>query len=136
MTHPPYLNPGLWWHGDGEPALLGTRCRACSEVFFGPRMGCENCQSDDLETLPLSRTGTLYSYTILRNRPPGDFGGTLTDEGWMAVGLVELPEGVRVLAPLDVPDDHPAIGLALELAPDTVGAPDGPALAHRFRPAP
>ena len=81
MTRPPYLNPDLWWaeHGDGdEPALLGTRCRDCEEVFFGPRIGCENCQSVELETLPLHRSGSPYSYTILRNRPPGDFGGTLT----------------------------------------------------------
>ena len=52
-----------------------------------------------MESITLSRDGTLYSYTIVRYKPPGDYKGPEPFEPF-AVGLVEVPEGVRILSPL------------------------------------
>ncbi|MDX2709930.1 zinc ribbon domain-containing protein, partial [Streptomyces sp. PA03-6a] len=55
--------------------LLGTRCRGCGAVFF-PREdhACRNPACDgaegDLEEVPLSRRGRVWSYTDARYRPP------------------------------------------------------------------
>ncbi|MFI0258514.1 Zn-ribbon domain-containing OB-fold protein [Streptomyces sp. NPDC017056] len=70
--------PG-WFTGgedEGDAAgfrLLGTRCGACGAVFF-PRADffCRNprCDGTELAEVPLSRRGTVWSYTDGRYRPP------------------------------------------------------------------
>lgn len=95
--------------------LKGCKCRNCGEVFWGKRSFCENCSSEDLEDLVLSNKGTLYSYTIIEHRPPGDYKGPEPFVPF-GVGLVELPEGVRIVTPLTV--NNPAqleIGMEMEL---------------------
>ncbi|MFD3500836.1 Zn-ribbon domain-containing OB-fold protein [Streptomyces sp. NPDC058676] len=66
-----------WFAGDGDDfRLLGTRCGACSSVFF-PREEnhCRNpgCPGGDLEAVPLSRRGRIWSYTDSRYRPPSPY---------------------------------------------------------------
>jgi len=80
--------------------LLGRQCRACGEVFFGDTAACWQCGSRDMEQTFLSQEGVLYSYTIIRNRPPGDYKGRDDPFEPFAVGLVELPEGIAILAPI------------------------------------
>ncbi|MEW6444305.1 MAG: OB-fold domain-containing protein [bacterium] len=84
-------------------ALLGNRCRSCRQVFFPKAKLCLACLHQELEEVVLSRTGTLYSYTIAhmpssRFQPP------------CAMGFVDLPEGLRIFAPL-----KPAEGRAFEV---------------------
>ena len=121
-------------------ALAGTVCGECGEVSLGSVPACPNCQSTALTPTTLSREGELYSYTIVRNRPPGDYkGGDKAGEGPFVpvpVGLVELPEGIRVLSVLDCPLDAPQVGMPMtldvyELYRDETGQP---VLSYRFRP--
>jgi len=62
-----------WFTTEGEPALLGTRCRECGTYFF-PRETtfCRNpaCRSTALDEVPLSRRGTVWSYTTNHYPPP------------------------------------------------------------------
>ena len=91
--------------------LIGGKCRSCGSIFFPMQDICSNCMREDLESFPLSKRGKLYSYTIVRQQPP-EYKGTVP----YAMGVVELPEGVRVLTPLDTPDfDMLTVGLDLEL---------------------
>lgn len=62
-------------HGQ-DPAgfrLLGTRCDACGAVFF-PREDffcrAPRCDGTEFTEVPLSRRGTVWSYTDGRYRPP------------------------------------------------------------------
>ena len=77
--------------------LMGTRCLNCGEVFLGAVPACENCQSEQLESIALSRKGKLYSYTVNWNKPGGDYKGPEPFQPF-AVGLVELPEGIRIVS--------------------------------------
>lgn len=96
--------------------LMGSQCRACGEVFFGKAIACQQCNGEDIKDITLSRYGTLYTYTIIQNKPPGDYKGTDPFEPF-AAGLVELPEGIRILAPLaGCSFDDLRIGMALELS--------------------
>ncbi|MFF3690375.1 Zn-ribbon domain-containing OB-fold protein [Streptomyces sp. NPDC002187] len=69
---------GWFTHDSGEEdfRLLGTRCTACSSVFF-PREDafCRNpaCQGGELTQVPLSKRGRVWSYTDGRYRPPAPY---------------------------------------------------------------
>lgn len=96
--------------------LMGSKCGACGEVSLGKPPACPHCQSEALAPLPLGREGTLYSYTVVRNQPPGDYKGAVNPFVPYAVGLVELPEGVRILCRIDAALDALAIGAPLRLS--------------------
>lgn len=90
--------------------LLGSRCNQCGEVSLGEVTNCENCGGEVLSVIRLSQYGKLWTYTVIRNRPPGDFKGTVP----MGEGLVELPEGIRVKSPLGGEIDQLRIGMDLK----------------------
>ena len=76
---------------DGKPYLVGSACRRCGARVFPPVAVCPECLSEDLESLDLSRRGTLYSFSTVHVAP----------RGWnvpYVAGYVDLPEGVRVFA--------------------------------------
>ena len=92
--------------------LIGMRCLDCGIYVFGPAVFCQACSSARLEATDLSRTGTLYSYTIVRV-PPDGWPGPVP----YVLGEVELPEGPHVLAEvIDVAHEGLRIGLDMRLA--------------------
>ncbi|MFJ1973395.1 Zn-ribbon domain-containing OB-fold protein [Streptomyces sp. NPDC087903] len=92
-----------WFAGEGDEfRLLGTRCRACTSVFF-PREDahCRNpgCPGGELLEVPLSRRGRVWSYTDARYRPPSPY---VTDPElpWEPYALIAVelePERMVVL---------------------------------------
>ncbi|GGX39380.1 benzoylsuccinyl-CoA thiolase [Streptomyces chartreusis] len=66
-----------WFAGDGEDfRLIGTRCSACTSVFFPREDGsCRNpgCPGGELEEVALSRRGRVWSFTDSRYRPPSPY---------------------------------------------------------------
>ena len=125
---PNSVDPGrLRLDGDQAAAgtLLGMRCLDCGVSVFGQATFCQACSSARLEPVDLGRTGTLYSYTIVRVPP----------EGWpgpvpYVLGEVELPEGPHVLAEvIDVAHEDLRIDMRMRLALQEVGSSEsGPAL--------
>jgi uncharacterized OB-fold protein len=62
-----------WFTTDREPHLIGSRCRECGTFHFPKETGfCRNpfCASTDLEEVPLSPRGTLWSFAINHYPPP------------------------------------------------------------------
>ncbi|MGW8889317.1 Zn-ribbon domain-containing OB-fold protein [Streptomyces sp. NPDC055749] len=65
-----------WFTEDGSEEdfrLLGTRCSGCSSVYFPREDGfCRNpgCPGGELTEVPLSKRGTVWSFTDGRYRPP------------------------------------------------------------------
>ena len=90
-------------------ALLGNKCMSCGQVYFPKADFCVGCFSKDMEEVDLSRRGKLYSYTLShlpasRIQPP------------FYVGFVDLPEGVRIFAPLKEIKNRPfQIGMEMEV---------------------
>jgi uncharacterized OB-fold protein len=82
-----------------ETGLLGSRCGACGSVLFPRADSCTYCATEDPEPVELSRRGTLWSWTAVTAPPPGYEG-----EVPFGVGVVELPEGVRVITRLTESD--------------------------------
>jgi uncharacterized OB-fold protein len=96
--------------------LMGSRCKACGEAFLGAPEGCANCQSEEFDPIPLSREGRLFSYTVVRNQPPGDYKGAVNPFVPYPVGLVELSEGLRILCRIDAEIDALKIDMPLTLS--------------------
>jgi uncharacterized OB-fold protein len=116
---------------DSPPRLIGGRERTSGRVVFP-------CPPGALyEPVALSRTGTLWSYTIQRYRPKSPpYAGPEAFRPW-PVAYVELPGEVIVEARLtDVAFEDIHIGMPLELTmipldPETAD----PVMIPAFRPA-
>jgi len=93
------VHPGLFEEHDGEVALLASRCRACGGLQFPAASTCPSCRGDDVETVRLSPTGTLWGWTAVHTAPPG-YEGPVP----FGFGIVELPEGLRVITRLEATD--------------------------------
>jgi uncharacterized OB-fold protein len=113
--------------------LLGGKCKDCGEVGLGVISSCQNCAGANIEVIPLSSKGKLWTYTVIRGKPPGDFKGKIP----LGEGLVELPEGIRVKSPLGGDADALYIGMDLKfVAYELYESESGEAvIAFRFDPA-
>lgn len=91
-----------WFATDssGAPYLIGAKCPQCRTYVFPPRENnCPNpaCDSDVLDAVPLSRRGTIWSYTENRYLPPVPYPPSDPFEPF-AIAAVELAdEGLIVL---------------------------------------
>jgi uncharacterized OB-fold protein len=119
-----------------QARLKGSKCRVCGEVFLGKHLSCGNCANEDMEEIVLSNRGKLYTHTVIRNRPPGDYKGP---EPFVPFGegLIELPEGIRILSPLIGCDANKLkIGTEWQLVVDVlyVDADGNEVMAFKFKP--
>ena len=94
--------------------LKGSRCSHCGEVTLGESQNCPNCGVGNLQSVALSDEGELWTYTVVRHRPPGDYQGPDPFQPF-CIGLVELPDGLRVLSPIEGEIDSMKIGTPLRL---------------------
>lgn len=102
------IRPGLFTLD--PPRLLGGHCRQCDRWHFPSQATCPYCASR-CEVSPLAERGTLCLYTVVNNAPPGYRG--VTPYG---LGVVELPEGLRIISPLTESDlGALCIGMSLRL---------------------
>ena len=123
----PLVEDGLF--AVDPPALLGGRCAACGVLRFPHRNVCAACQATDLALVPLATSGTVYTFTVVRNKPPGYLGDVP-----YAFGFVELPEGLRVIATIAAEDvDAIAIGDVVEFELLTLGSKPEAVLSYCFR---
>ena len=95
---------------NNEGYLIGTRCDRCGITFFPSRRFCSGCfENDQMKEVSLSKTGTLYTYTIVYQGKP-------SFKAPYSVGYIDLKEGVRVFTPLfDVAPEELKIGIEMEL---------------------
>lgn len=57
---------------DGDPSIVGSRCRSCDAVFVGAREHCGRCGGrSTLDEVRLGERGTLHSFTIVHRSYPG-----------------------------------------------------------------
>ncbi len=131
-----------WFVADGEIAhLIGTRCKSCGSYFF-PRETyfCRNpaCRGNDFEEIPLSRTGTLWSFTDNRYPPPAPYVAPDPFEPYI-VAAVELDlEKMVVLGQVssDVSIADLSAGMKMELVIDALYEDDeNEYLVWKWRPS-
>ena len=118
-------------HPDG-PGLYAGACPECHSLHFPASTSCPYCGSGNCGTQIVGKTGTLYLATVVTAPPPG-FSGEVP----YGFGLVDLPEGLRVVSVIAETD--PArlnTGLALRLGwrtlPDATGS--GQVVCWQYEP--
>ncbi len=90
------VTSGLFTLGDDSSGhLIGGRCGRCDRWHFPAAADCPYCSAEGCQPGPLGARGTLWLFTTVTNRPPGYVG-----EVPFGFGVVELPEGLRVIARL------------------------------------
>jgi uncharacterized OB-fold protein len=92
------------------PRLLGARCAACGHHHFPRLEQCPYCGSADVTAVELSDHGTLWGWTEVTAPPPGYPG-----EVPFGFGVVELPEGLRVVTRLAGPVADYTFGQPVQL---------------------
>ena len=128
----PYLR--LPTSATDEAYLVGNKCGNCGETYLGSRAICLNCgTSDQMEEIKLSRTGELFTYTVVHQSVP-----------WIRVpyvaAVVRLPEGPFVRASLvevdPTPEDGVKTGTRVEMLTEKVrqDKEGNDIIAYKFRP--
>lgn len=79
-----------------EPRLLASHCPACGAQAFPVTAGCARCGSTELETITLSATGTVWTWTSQEFRPVSPPYTGPEDFTPYYAGYVEVPEGLCV----------------------------------------
>ena len=126
-----------WFTTGDEPALTGSRCTACTTVFFPPRPGrfCGNpaCSGTEFEQVALSRRGSVWSYTDAQYQPPAPYAAADPFVPF-ALAAVELPEGLVVLG--QVADGYGTADLRVGMEVELVVEPEhaGEHVIWRWRP--
>lgn len=117
-----------WWEACAAHRLVVQRCRACTSTRHPPGPVCPNCSSLDAEWTELAGTGTLYTFTVVRQAfVPG-----VPVPYVVAVVEPDGGDGVRMVSNVvGAGPDEMEIGMALEVVWEDMG----PELAlPRFTP--
>jgi uncharacterized OB-fold protein len=116
-----------FFEGTLRGEIMLQRCRACGFWMWPVRVRCIDCFSDDLAWDAASGMGTLYSFTIVHQVVHAGFANDVPYN----VAMVDLREGVRIVASVTAAAADLRIGMPLVAAFDNIT--DAVALP-RFRP--
>jgi uncharacterized protein len=97
LTEP---DTGPFWTATRDHRLTYQVCQSCGRSVFFPRLHCPYCGSSHLVEKVSSGEGVLYTYTVIRQHTDPFFRSLLP----YAVGMVDLDEGFRMMAPVLAPD--------------------------------
>lgn len=121
-----------WFTVEDPPALIGTRCVDSGTYFFPPEHTMSRAPGfadSALETVELSRTGRLWSFTNAGYQPPEPYVAVTEPHVPFCIAAVEL-EAERivilgqVVAGIAVEDLE--IGMEMEIVLDTLFTEEGP----------
>jgi 3-oxo-4,17-pregnadiene-20-carboxyl-CoA hydratase alpha subunit len=105
LTH----DNAFWFEGARAHQLLIQRCTSCGRLRHPPLPACSNCGSFEWDTVQSTGRGTLFSYVVVHYPQVPAF------EYPLPIGLVELEEGTRVVANLDMDPDSITVGMPLRV---------------------
>jgi uncharacterized OB-fold protein len=116
-------NPALtkpFWDAAKKNQLVLQRCNTCSNLFFYPREACPSCLSAELEWVPVSGSGRVYSYTIVHQPQHPAF----EQDSPYIFAMIQLEEGPRMVSNVvdcqldQVKIDMPVIAVFDKVTPD------------------
>jgi uncharacterized OB-fold protein len=129
MTERIFVRDDIFAGAPDDVVLVANKCISCGQTFFPKVDQCLSCFHEAMEEVPLGRRGKLYSYTIAfmpstHFHPP------------YAIGYVDMPEGVRIFAPLQMVDGKPfATGMEMEVVIGTLWQQgEKEVVGYRFQP--
>lgn len=123
-----FFHDELITENEGGVHLIAHRCTKCGNIQYPQKDFCYKCLSDELEEVPAGHTGKLFSYTTT-------YGKVQKLEGPLSVGYIDIPEGLRIFAPLKTPENAQFfIGADVELETAPLWEEDGiSVIGYRYR---
>jgi uncharacterized protein len=118
-----------FWEAAQRHELIMPRCRLCDHLFWYPREVCPVCLSSEIDWLPVSGRGRLYSFTVIYQPANPAF----RDDAPYIYAMVQLDEGPRLIAnlvdcpPAEARVDLPVVAVFDDVTPDVT--------LVKFRPA-
>ena len=108
---------GLFTETADGPRLLGSKCASCAAPYFPRSAVCHNpeCSESKMEDASFGPRGTLWSCAIQNYPPPLP---ARYEEPYTpyALGMVDMPEGLRVLGRISTDDPEGVqVGSEVEL---------------------
>jgi len=84
-----------------EERLMGSKCKACGQLYVPPRHFCSECHGNDMEWHEFKGEGELAAYTCIFVGPPW-----MVEQGYdrknpYCTGVVKLEEGPRIVARIE-----------------------------------
>jgi len=129
---------GMFAETEKGARLLGSKCVTCGAAYFPKSPLCHNpdCTEQRIEDAVFGPRGKLWSFAVQYYAPPPP---VKYDEPFVpfAIGVVDMPEGLRVLGRLAIDDVKKIkIGMDVELVIDRLcGDRDGnQVVTWKFRP--
>jgi uncharacterized protein len=114
----PTAETAPYWRAALEGRLEIQYCRDCARHQFYPRPFCTRCLSDQIEWVGASGHGHIYTYTVCHVAAHPAFESRVP----YAIGMVELDEGVRLLAGIvDVDLERLAVGAPVQVCFERIG---------------
>jgi uncharacterized protein len=101
-----------YWQAALDGRLKIQYCPACARHQFYPRRFCTQCLSQDIQWVQASGKGHIYTYTVCHVAGHLAFAARVP----YAIGMIQLDEGVRMLAGIVGADiDRIAVGARVEV---------------------
>ncbi|MCU0272837.1 MAG: OB-fold domain-containing protein [Acidimicrobiales bacterium] len=118
---------------EGHLTLLGGYSPSSGRHHFPRSEVCPYTGADDVVPARLSGHGTLWAWTAVTARPAG-YAGPVP----YGFGVVELPEGLRVVGRITEPDpEQLAFGQRMAVVAEELPGEDGePVVVWAFTPSP
>ena len=80
-----WVNDRFFSMTEEGPVLVGSKCRSCGKIHFPQKTFCDQCfQRFQMEIVPLSREGKLFTYAVVPKSP--------RSKTPYAFGYVDLPK--------------------------------------------
>ena len=137
--NPPVIE-GWFTLDEANPALLGSRCKSCGTYYF-PKQStfCRNpaCEGEEFEEVPLSNSGTLWSFTNACYQPREPYVSEEPFEPY-AIAAVQLDkEQMIVLGQVvkGIGVEDLKAGMAMQLVLEDVPGQDGDKVTWKWKPA-
>ena len=127
------IAPDLFIVTKDGPRLLGGRRKTDGKIVFPLPPGAERAY---FETIELSPTGKLWSWTVQRFRPKSPpYAGDEDEKNFkpFALGYVELPGEIIVESRLDFGGAEPRIGASMRLELVPFNLENAQATTYQFR---
>ncbi len=102
------FHPGALEEKNGKWLQMGFKCDACGKTSYPVVELCPFCSSGKGKKKQLSKTGTVFSYTITRV-PVGPY------KPPVIAGYIDLPEGTRVFGQIRADIEDLKTGLQVEM---------------------
>ena len=100
-----------FWDSCREQRLRLQRCASCQTWRFPPGLVCRHCSSTEAEWIEVSGRGSIHSLTVVHRTPITAF----IEELPYTLALVDLDEGVRLMARISGASVTPPIGTRVEV---------------------